>query len=29
VDARYRNGVLEVHVPKTGTAKGKQVPVKE
>jgi HSP20 family protein len=28
IEARYRNGVLEVHVPKTGTA-GKQVPVKE
>ncbi len=29
VEARYRNGVLEVHVPRTGVGSGKQVPVKE
>ena len=27
VEARYRNGVLEVHVPKTETARGKRIPV--
>ena len=27
IDARYRNGVLEVHLPKTEQAKGKRIPV--
>lgn len=27
IDARYHNGVLEVHLPKTEEAKGKRIPV--
>lgn len=27
IDARYHNGVLEVHLPKTEQAKGKRIPV--
>ncbi len=27
IDARYRNGVLEVHLPKTEQARGKRIPV--
>jgi len=27
IEARYRNGVLEVHVPKTEEARGKRIPV--
>jgi HSP20 family protein len=27
IDARYRNGILEVHLPKTEQAKGKRIPV--
>ena len=28
IEARYHNGVLEVHVPKSEEAKGKRIPVK-
>jgi len=28
IEARYRNGVLEVHLPKTEAAQGKRIPVK-
>ncbi len=28
IEARYKNGVLEVHVPKSEEAKGKRIPVK-
>jgi HSP20 family protein len=28
IDARYKNGLLEVHVPKSEQAKGKRIPVK-
>jgi len=28
IEARYKNGVLEVHVPKSEQAKGKRIPVK-
>ncbi len=28
IEARYKNGLLEVHVPKSEQAKGKRIPVK-
>jgi HSP20 family molecular chaperone IbpA len=27
IDARYRSGVLEVHLPKTEQAQGRRIPV--
>ena len=28
IEARYKNGLLEVHVPRSEQAKGKRIPVK-